>query len=110
MALHLPDPRESLVFFIDELHGFATTHFQNEERLQLKHKFPFRDKHAKGHHHLTDSLNQIRAEVHRIVKKTALSATDIDELHNHTTYLANDWLLAHLIKEDLKMTGFMDEE
>lgn len=107
IALHHPEDKEPLFFFIDQLHEFSLTHFRHEEALQLKHLFPFREDNARGHEHLIVDLNRIRDDIYRIAKKTILSVTDMAELHNHTTYLAKDWLIAHLLKEDLKMKGFM---
>ncbi len=110
IALHHPEDKEPLLFFIDQLHEFALTHFHHEETLQLKHLFPFREENARGHEYLIVDLNRIRDDVYRIAKKATLSVTDIADLHNHTTYLAKDWLIAHLLKEDLKMKGFMGDD
>ncbi|MDD5229020.1 MAG: hemerythrin family protein [Methylococcales bacterium] len=109
VALRHPEDKATLVFFFDQLHEFALSHFKHEERLQLKHKFPFIENNAKGHDHLISDLNRIRDDVHRITKNTTLSVTDITDLHNHTAYLAKDWLLEHLLQEDLKMKGFMGD-
>ena len=108
-TLRHPEDKEPLLFFIDQLHEFALAHFKNEEKLQLKHQFPFMAENAKGHEYLITELNRIRDDIHRIAKKATLSVTDIADLHNHTTYLAKDWLITHVLKEDLKMKGFMGD-
>ena len=110
MALHHPEDKEPLLFFIDQLYEFALTHFRHEEALQLKHLFPFREENARGHEYLLTDLTRIRDEVYRIAKKTTLSVTDIADLHHHTTYLAKEWLMTHLLTEDLKMKGFMGDD
>lgn len=108
-ALRHPEDKEPLLFFMDQLHDFAILHFKHEEALQLKHRFPFIEENAKGHDHLIVDLNRVRDDVHRIAKKATLSVTDIADLHNHAAYLAKDWLISHVLKEDLKMKGFMGE-
>jgi hemerythrin len=109
VSLRHPEDKEPLLFFIDQLHEFALSHFKHEEQLQLKHKYPFIDDNTKGHDCLIVDLNRIRDDVHRIANKPTLSVTDIADLHNHATYLAKDWLIAHVLKEDLKMKGFMGD-
>ncbi len=109
IALRHPEDKEPLLFFIDQLHEFALSHFKHEEALQIKHQFPFVESNAKGHDYLIGELNRIRDDIRRIAKKATLSVTDMADLHNYVTYLAKDWLIAHLLKEDLKMKGFMGD-
>jgi hemerythrin len=109
MALHHPEDKEPLLFFIDQLYESAVAHFRHEEALQLKYLFPFREGNAVGHDILEKELSHIVDDVHRICKKTKLSVEDISELHKHISYLAKDWLMVHLLKEDMKMKGFMGE-
>lgn len=108
-TLRHPEDKEPLLFFMDQLHEFALAHFKHEEQLQLKHQFPFIEDNANGHDHLIVDLNRIRDDIHRIANKATLSVTDIADLHNYAAYLAKDWLITHLLKEDLKMKGFMGE-
>lgn len=107
MALRHPEDKEPLVFFIDQLHEAAANHFRHEEALQLKHLYPFREENAIGHDILEKELTHIRDDLHRICKKTTLSVADIAELHKHISYIAKDWLMVHLLKDDMKMKGFM---
>ena len=109
IALHHPEEKDPILFFIDQLHEFSIEHFKHEEALQIKHKFPFLESNAKGHDHLSVELNRIRDDVHRLVNQESLSATDIANLQNYAAYLAKDWLIAHVLKEDLKMKGFMGD-
>jgi hemerythrin len=110
VALRHPEDKEPLLFFIDQLYEFGLAHFKHEEFLQFKHKFPFIEDNAKGHNHLAAELTRIRDDIHRIAKKPTLSVTDMGDLHGHAAYLAKDWLIAHLLKEDLKMKGFMGDD
>lgn len=110
MALRHPEDKEPLLFFIEQLHDFAIAHFRHEERLQLKYLYPFREDNATGHETLEFELTKIRDDVRRICKKSILSTEDMSLLHKHISYIAKDWLMTHLLKEDLKMKGFMGTE
>ena len=110
MSLRHTEDKELLLFFIDQLHEAAIMHFQHEEALQRKHLFPFREENAKGHERLILELNRIRDEIYQIMQHAVLSETQIQSLHNHVSYISKDWLLIHILKEDIKMKGFMGHE
>jgi hemerythrin len=110
MALRHPEDSEPLLFFMEQLHDFATAHFRNEEALQLKFLYPFREENAAGHETLEAELTKIRDDVRKVCKKKTLSIEDISLLHKHISYIAKDWLMIHLLKEDSKMKGFMGDE
>lgn len=109
MALRHPEDKEPLLFFMEQLVEFGTAHFRHEEALQLKHLFPFREENAAGHEILENELLKIYDDVKQICKKPTLSVQDIALLHKHISYIAKDWLMIHLLKEDLKMKGFMGD-
>lgn len=110
MALRHPEDKEPLLFFMEQLYEFSIAHFRHEEALQLKHLFPFREDNVTGHEILERQLSTIRDDVKTICKKTVLSNDDISLLHKHISYIAKDWLMVHLLKEDSKMKGFMGDE
>lgn len=109
MALRHPEDKEPLLFFMEQLVEFGTAHFRHEEALQLKHLFPFREENAAGHEILEAELVKIHDDVKQICKKTVLSSQDMALLHKHISYIAKDWLMIHLLKEDSKMKGFMGD-
>lgn len=110
MALRHPEDKEPLLFFMEQLHDFAMAHFRNEEALQLRLLYPFREENAAGHEVLEAELTKIRDDVRKICKKAILSTEDMATLHKHISYIAKDWLMVHLLKEDSKMKGFMGDE
>lgn len=109
MALRHPEDKEPLLFFMGQLVEFGTEHFRHEEALQLKHLFPFREENAEGHEILEKELLKIHDDVRQVCKKSTLSAEDMALLHKHISYIAKDWLMIHLLKEDSKMKGFMGD-
>ena len=110
MALRHPEDKDPLLFFIEQLYAFSREHFRHEEALQLNHLFPFREDNATGHEILEKQLSIISDDVKKICQKPTLSAEDIPLLHKHISYIAKDWLMTHLLKEDIKMKGFMGDE
>jgi len=109
MALRHPEDKEPLLFFMEQLVEFGTAHFRHEEALQVKHLFPFREENAAGHEVLEKELLEIYDDVKQVCKKSSLSAEDMGLLHKHISYIAKDWLMIHLLKEDAKMKGFMGD-
>lgn len=109
VALRHPENMEPLLFFIDQLYTFSIEHFRREEAMQLKHLFLFREENAKGHAFLIHKLDAIRNDVRAISEKAELSNEDMSLLHGHISYLAKDWLITHLLKEDSKMKGWLNE-
>lgn len=109
IALRHPEDKKPILFFIDQLHDFGTSHFRHEEKLQIKHQYPFIEDNAKGHENLIVELNRIRDDIHHILKSDTLSAEDISKMYGYVAYLAKDWLIAHVLKENFKMKGFMGD-
>ena len=109
MALRHPEDKEPLLFFMEQLVEFGTAHFRHEEALQLKHLFPFREENAEGHEILEKELLEIYEDVKEICNNKTLSSDDMALLHKHISYIAKDWLMIHLLKEDSKMKGFMGD-
>ena len=54
-------------------------------------------------------LNRISEDIRRIESQDSLSDTDIADLRRYVVYLGKDWLIAHVMKEDLRMKGFMGD-
>jgi hemerythrin len=109
IALRHPEDKEPILFFIDQLCDFGLEHFKHEEKLQIKHQYPFIDDNVKGHENLTTDLKRIRDDIYETMKNDTLSAEDITKMYGYVTYLAKDWLITHVLKEDLRMKGFMGE-
>jgi hemerythrin-like metal-binding protein len=110
MSLRHSDDKEPILFFMEQLHEFSVEHFRLEEAMQVKCQFPFRENNARGHQILEDQLTTIRDDVRRICENTPLSDEDKKLLHRHISYIAKDWLVTHLLKEDIKMKGFMGDK
>ena len=107
MALRHPDDKETLLYFVNLLYEMAVDHFQYEEELQARHNSPHVDTNSNGHKNLIIELNRIIDEIRTITKKPIIDTDDVLLLRKYVSFLANGWLLAHVIQEDLKMKGFI---
>lgn len=106
MCLRHPQEKDILLFFLTQLVTFAEEHFEREEHLQLISNFPHLEENKRGHVILLSGLNFVKEDMMKIVSKEELTELDIHTLNEHLTYLAKDWLLEHIFKEDLKMKTF----
>jgi len=93
---------EAALEILYALKFYASTHFQREEKLQTLIEFPFCDAHKKEHQELLETLDTIISEVKfsndESHKKTA----------RDTALLLRDWLVDHILHNDLRMRPFVD--
>lgn len=86
--------RVALAAVLDELSGYAKTHFELEELIARAVGYPQAGQLHISHVKLVASLNKIKEEIG-------------EELTEHAaaqfTVLLRDWLIEHVIKEDLPM-------
>lgn len=107
-VLRHPDEKDSLKFFIDQLHQSAEEHFLHEERLQIKFMFPYYEENKKGHQRLMTELDDIKNIIYCFVEKANTTQQDAKETSEKVNLLMRNWLVEHIIKSDMKMKGFMD--
>ncbi len=90
-----------LTAVLEDLRLYATRHFRREERLQREVGFPEAASHHREHERLLARLAEIIDEFQ------AASRGDIQQVAAHTSQLLADWLIDHIIKNDLKMRPFV---
>jgi len=85
-----------------KLEQYGSVHFEREEQLQRTVSFPYAESHDRQHRILLDSLARAR---------TALAAVTSDEdlatFRSHMCGFLHDWLLDHIIQNDLLMKPFV---
>ncbi|NDY95479.1 hemerythrin family protein [Wenzhouxiangella sp. C33] len=97
-ALRHPEESENLRMALDQLSDYAREHFAREEKLQLRIQFRGYMPHKMAHQSLLDRLDRIISEI--------LEESDPQQLKARSaeiTTLLRDWLLDHVLKEDMKM-------
>jgi hemerythrin len=109
VVLRNPHEKESLRFFIDQLHDAAKEHFLHEEKLQIKFMFPYYEENKKGHDALIVELDEIRDEIYRYIESTSTSQEEAEIMSQKINHVLRDWLVDHILKSDMKMKGFMND-
>lgn len=108
VVLRNPHEKESLRFFIDQLHDAAKEHFLHEEKLQIKFMFPYYEENKQGHDALIVELDEIRDEIYRYIESTSTSQEEAEIMSQKINHVLRDWLVDHILKSDMKMKGFMN--
>lgn len=109
VVLRNPHEKESLRFFIDQLHDAAKEHFLHEEKLQIKFMFPYYEENKQGHDALIVELDEIRDEIYRYIESTNTSQEEAEIMSQKINHVLRDWLVDHILKSDMKMKGFMND-
>ena len=77
---------------IDELSNYTKYHFSTEEQYMREHGIPEIDDHIAKHREFTNTIETLRASYHN---------NDL-EVAKDLIVLLGEWLLQHVLKEDLK--------
>lgn len=102
-ALRHPEENENLQMALDQLSDYAREHFAREEKLQLRIQFRGYMPHKMAHQSLLERLDRIISEI--------LEESDPERLKARSaeiTTLLRDWLLDHVLKEDMKMKADLE--
>lgn len=103
-ALRHPEEYDNLKMALEQLAEYAREHFAREEQLQLRIQHRAYMKHKMAHQSLLDRLDEISAEI--------LSSEDPEALktrREEIVPLLRDWLLDHVLKEDMKMKPDLEQ-
>jgi hemerythrin len=87
-----------LLVVLDELAHYGQTHFDREERVAKAVGYPRTDQLHDSHVKLIVSLSKVKAE---------LGDSWTDEAQVQFTTFLRDWLIQHVIKEDIPMKPWM---
>lgn len=85
-----------------KLRHYADEHFAREEGIQASCQFPYAEAHRRAHRQLSAALSDI-------LRKWEHSASleDRGEIRAATASLLRDWLINHIVGEDLRMRNFV---
>lgn len=87
-----------LTTVLDELSAYSIKHFEIEEALAKAVGFPDVSRLHQSHHALLDKLEQVKGELAQAWEDTTA---------DHFTELLRDWLVNHVIKEDMRMQPYL---
>jgi hemerythrin len=89
---------------LDELEEYAHGHFEREEKVQASIQFPYRDAHKQAHQVLLSDLKKLREEFAGLDDS---SNTEIRQITGRMAVFLRNWLLDHILEEDLRMKPFL---
>jgi hemerythrin len=90
--------RVELMAALEELAHYGSTHFEREEMVAKAVGYPKADQLHDSHVKLIASLSKVKAE---------LGDSWTDEAQVQFTAFLRDWLIQHVIKEDIPMKPWM---
>ena len=90
--------RVAVMAVLDELTHYGQTHFEREERVAKAVGYPKADQLHESHIALVASLQQLKSE---------LGESWTEEAQVQFTTFLRDWLIQHVIKEDIPMKPWM---
>ena len=90
--------RVAVMAVLDELTHYGQTHFEREERVAKAVGYPKADQLHESHIALVASLQQLKSE---------LGESWTEEAQVQFTTFLRDWLIQHVIKEDILMKPWM---
>ncbi len=102
LALQVPgEGMINLRLALEELEAYTEVHFDREERLQIAISYPKYGDHKRQHQELVNRLQEIKTQI--------LGIDDASQLAGRAPKLSKllrDWLLEHVLKEDMKLKPF----
>ncbi len=98
LSLRHPESGDHLRIALEQLSQYAREHFDREERIQYAIKYSHYVEHKLAHQRLMERLVVLTERILTERDDGTLSS-DPEEL----TQLLRDWLLDHVLKEDMKM-------
>ena len=84
------------------LKAYTEEHFSREERLQLAARYPYYESHLKAHRGLIRQLEELRSEWQALA-----AGPGRDQALKDLAAFLRDWLVAHILKEDLRLKPYL---
>lgn len=90
------DELKTLLTFLDE---YVRTHFNDEEALQLQHRYPDYEAHRAEHRSFIKQIDALKRET----EKEGIATHNVIETNN----MLLKWLLNHIAKVDTQLGAFL---
>lgn len=103
LALH-NNSSAQLENILAQLGDYTDYHFRREQQIQQAIGYPALEEHLNAHTGLLKRFNELRRSVSNLLSPN-LDATLRDEV----VVLLRDWLMGHILKEDMAMRPFLSE-
>ncbi|MFA6014663.1 MAG: hemerythrin family protein [Gallionellaceae bacterium] len=93
--------REELKKLLDDLSRYSLVHFDREEKIAIAAGYDRASILHISHEELIKQLDQVKAEINTLGQEWSAEVT------THFTQFLHDWLINHVIKEDLLMRPYL---
>ncbi len=115
LSLKLEGEEKNLAIIVDQLIEYTRLHFEHEELIQRKMKYPRYHDHRSEHQQIDENLQVLKEQ---LTKETAPSKADSEEsksLRKHLSkatekeivQLMREWVLDHVLKSDMDMKKYL---
>jgi len=101
LVLQEPEDKAPIISTLEQLKKYTIEHFQREELLQIKVRYPKMNEHKQIHKSLVIQLDKIIASV-----KSETSAALAGERSSEILGLLRNWLIEHVLQEDLQIKPY----
>ena len=90
---------EDIIDLVQALFRYIDTHFDHEEELMAEASYPRLADHIVKHRAITSRLTE-----------AIRSQKDIDQIGRYVQHLMLDWVVRHILAEDMEFKRFLDRE
>jgi hemerythrin len=114
IALKLEDHSKVMMMLFDQLEEYTSTHFRQEEMLQLKIEYPHYNEHKLEHNKILNKMKSLKERYLESLKAPAgtaeaeLAAKAGEDVEHEIVKLLRGWILEHLLKTDMKMKRHLE--
>ena len=102
LVLQSPEDKKSLIDSLDQLYEYGEEHFQREEAIQRKIKYPQSLAHKHSHSKLLDQLKVVQEKV-----KAFETTEELAEYSTDLTAYLRTWLVNHVFNEDMLLKPYL---
>jgi len=108
LAMIKPENLKYLPIFFRELVDYTRHHFEREETIQIKIKYPYYADHKIEHQRIVGHLEELYTKIQATLGRGDLDPKEIhSQLDTEIINLAREWVIEHLVKTDAKMAQFL---
>lgn len=103
LVLRFPENPKHVEAALEELHRYAETHFEREERIQIAWGYRHLDDHKNEHRRLMEALEALMAKVKQTLADPTAGPEAIEAQSQDITGFLRKWLVDHVLKSDMQM-------
>ncbi len=103
LVLQKPEEKEMLLAVIEQLREYASNHFRREESIQRRIQYPQSIHHKNEHTQLMKDIDSLIIEI-----ESTKSAEEIANRSEGIIGVLRDWLINHVLKEDMKLKPYLE--